>query len=156
MRLTIAACVAGCLLAATGVAVSASREAPAVDGAKGPQTPARKPVQLAAAVGAAAPRMHELPAARPDAGSLECGGRKVGYIEAAPAAVGQALQNAAWRTEAGGVQVIRTELHSSGATGLRVQMTDPGNLELWVYDPHTRLALGPYTCNVSPSRAVSA
>lgn len=70
---------------------------------------------------------------------------EVGYIRPASVNVGAALGAAVWHDLPDGGQAARIELRSPDATGLRVELTNIGDLELRVYAPDSLAAFGPYT-----------
>lgn len=75
---------------------------------------------------------------------------EVGYIAQAPQNVVAAPRAAQWVETAAGQHLSRIELSSANAVGLRVQLTDIGDMELRVYDPATFVGFGPY---ISPTLA---
>lgn len=66
---------------------------------------------------------------------------EIGYLRLAPPGV---LTSAPWHRTQDGSGVCRVELRSKNATGLRVVLTDIGDMELRVYDPVGGSAFGPY------------
>src|SRR5260370_15590531 len=84
------------------------------------------------------PTVLPLTSARP-----ECGTHHIGYVEALPAGMQPAL---AWQSRPAAGAVLRLELTSPDAKGLRVQLRgELGGMELRVYQPGSQAALGPYT-----------
>ncbi|MEJ5384140.1 MAG: serine protease [Fimbriimonadales bacterium] len=67
---------------------------------------------------------------------------RIGYVGPVPEAI---FERAPWHRLSDGSRIKRIELHSRNATALRVMMTDPGPVQLRVYDPVTMSAFGPYT-----------
>ncbi len=65
----------------------------------------------------------------------------IGYVGDVPQGI---FERAPWHKQPDGSRIKRIELHSRNATALRVIMTDPGPVELRVYDPVTMSAFGPY------------
>jgi hypothetical protein len=75
--------------------------------------------------------------------SAEWGPHQVGYVEALPAGMQPA---AAWQSRPGAGAVLRFELTSPDAKGLRVQLRgELSGMELRVYQPGGPAVFGPYT-----------
>ena len=131
------------LLLVGGAAVRAQK-APFADGAANPGFQVPLPVALKAPD--ATPLRLDLPKTTlpPDAGQDQFGYRLVGYSQPVAA---DPLANAVWQEMPDGGRVLRVELTSPGATGLRVQLTDTrlAHLELRVYKPGAQVVYGPYT-----------